>query len=309
MEKIKGLTKSVNKGIVTALVATLVPLVIVAGAGVALGITLSGIFSYETVNYEELTIDDYEPDHEALMKKYKETSPDKYFQTFTPDELVNIALDKVGEHQYVHSVAIGEVTAVMNVKQSIRSYLVKNNNNYFFENISHSTFVSVQKRFYQDETKVDQYNGDYIDAEHAKWKDKVVESLDLKAFEEKWGRNYSRTSIFIISNKTTLEGSKVTPDGDNYVVSLNLDPTTAVLRYVKQMVATSNLADPPKFNSMQVDFTIDKDLNLLKTYTTENYDVKSFGLTSKGTKAHLAETFYYDEVMELPDLQTDCSYQ
>ena len=76
MEKIKGLTNSVNKGIVIALVATLVPLVIVAGAGVGLGIALSGLFSYETVNYEELTIDDYEPDHEALMKKYKASTAD-----------------------------------------------------------------------------------------------------------------------------------------------------------------------------------------------------------------------------------------
>lgn len=309
MEKINGLKKVINKAVTLGLVATILPIVIVAGAGVALGITLSNLLSYEGVNYDDLTIDDYEPNHAALMKKYKETSPDKYFQTFSPDELANIALDKVGEHQYVHSVAIGEVTAVMNVKQSIRSYLIKNNNNYFFENISHSAFVSVQKRFYQDETKVDQYQGDYIDAEHAKWKDKVVESLDLKAFEEKWGRNYSRTSIFIISNKTMLESSTVTPEGDNYVISLNLDPTTAVLRYVKQMVATSDLAEPPKFNSMQLDLTVDKDLNLIKTYTTENYDVKSFGLTSKGTKAHLTETFYYDEVMEFPDLQTDCSYQ
>lgn len=309
MYKIKGLKKVINKAIVIGLVANILPLVLLAGAGVAIGITLSNLLSYDSVNYDNLTINDYEPNHAALMKRYKETKPDKYFTTFTPDELANIALDKVGEHQYVHSFAIGEVKAVMNVRQSVRSYTIKNNNDYFYETISHSSFVSVQKRFYQDATKIDQYVGDYVDAEHAKWKDKVVESLDNATFEEKWGRTYARPSVFIISNKTILDGSLVKQDDNNYVITLNLDTTTAVLRYIKQMIATSDLAEAPKFNSLELNLTVDKNLNLISTYTNENYDVKSFGLTSKGTKANVLETFYYDEVMEFPDLQTDCSYQ
>ena len=308
MEKIYGLNKLIRKATLIGLAVNILPIAALAGAGVATGIILSDFFSYETVDYGNLTIEDYEPNKEALMKKYKATNPDKYFSSFKPEELANIAINKVGEHQYVHSVGIGTVTAVMNVKQSIRSYLVKNNNDYFFENISHSQFVSVQKRFYQDESKVDLYLGDFVNEEKADWEDSVKESLSLPNFEEKWGRTFSRASIFIISDKTVISGSTNKQSDGNYVITLDLDPTTSVLRYVKQMVATSDLADPPKFNSMKIDITVDKDLNLLKTYTYENYDVKSFGLTSKGTKANLEETFHYDEVVELPDLQTDCIY-
>lgn len=285
---------------------------ICAGAcalGVGGGLLLNHFLSYNGIDYSNLKTDDYEADVNKLMAKYHATKPSNYLSTFKSHELVNIATAKVSEHNHVKSIGKGLVIATMNVKQTIRSYYQKVGDTYFFENISNSKVVSVNKRFYQQNDEVALYLGDKKNEESATWNSEAKETLNLVDFETKWGRNFQRSSILIISDRTTYEDqSSVTQDGDYIKVSLELDPMTSVIRYVKQMVATSDLDAPPVFHKMHIDMVLDEELNLLSSTTDELYDVKSFGITAKNSHGSLQEVLTYDVPEELPGLDENIIY-
>ena len=174
------------------------------GAGIATGIILHNFLSYEAVDYTALAIEDYEDDLDKLITKYNKTDSSKYFTTFQPYEMAAIGRYKVTQHNYVKSISIGEVHAAMGVKQSIRGYYLKDESDYFFESISKSKIVGVNKRFYQDKEKVDIYNGKGSEVDKATWSIEDKETQTIPEYEEKWGRDLTRCSNFIISSKTTL---------------------------------------------------------------------------------------------------------
>lgn len=275
----------------------------VAGMGVATGLVLNYYLNYEYRDYGAYKIADYEEDINVTLNKYNRTSKANYLTALEPYELANIARYKVEQHQYVKSIGLGSVKASV-VTQTINSYYQKSQDTYFFENISLG-FTNIFKRFYQKGDMVDQHRG----SDFATWNHEPFESLNLEQFEEKWGRNLSRSSIFIISSKTVLaDQCSATKVGDEIHVSLELHPITSVLRYVKQMVATSDLDAAPNFHKMHIDMVLDEDLNLLSTKTNEVYDVKSFGITAKNSKGYLQETLIYDVPEELVGLDEACDY-
>lgn len=279
------------------------------GAGIATGIILHNFLSYESVDYTALNIDDYEDDIDKLITKYNKTDSSKYFSTFAPYEMATIGRYKASQHNYVKSVSIGEVHATMGVKQSLRGYFLKEGNDYFFESISKSRIVGINKRFYQDDEKVVTIYGEGTEIEKATWSEEGKEVQTIAEYEEKWGRNLSRCSNFIISSKTTLmDQTSMKKEGNDIVLSLELDPLTSVLRYVKNMKAMSDLDDYPVFHKMHIDMKLDSQLNIKWVKTEETYDVKSFGITSKNTFGSAEETFTYDQKEEIPDLNTDCVY-
>lgn len=279
------------------------------GLGVATGLILHHFLSFDSIDYSGLAIEDYEDDMDALVNKYNKTNSSKYISTFAPYELASLARYKVTQHTYAKSVGIGLVNAAMGIKQTIRSYYIKDNNNYFFESISKSKIVGVNKRFYQDSEQVSIYTGSGSDPEKATWNENDKEILTLKDYEDIWGRELSRCTNFIISSKTSIiDQCSAKKDGNNIILSLELDPLTSVLRYVKNMKAMSNLDDYPVFHKVHIDMKLDEDLNLLWTKSDEAYDVKSFGVTSKNTTGGMEETFSYDIKEDFPDLTTDCDY-
>lgn len=281
-----------------------------ASAGVAGGIILGNVLSpIADVDYENMTIADYEDDANVLLKRYSKSQSGNYLKDFKPYELASIARAKVGQHENVHTVGIGLVNATMGVKQTIRSYYIKDNDQYFFENISKSAFAKINFRFYQSGQEVETYEGSGEEITRADWPDNPTETSSLSEYEEKWGRDLSRTSILIISSKTVLndQSSAVEKDGQIHL-SLELDPITSVLRYVKQMKSTSKSTKYPTFHKMHIDMVLDKELNLLSSKTAETYDVEAKGLTSKNTTASLEETFTYDQNEVIPEIHTDCNY-
>lgn len=274
-----------------------------AGLGVGTGLIFNYFFNDGGRDYSGYVLDDYEEDMVGLMKKFSNTPKSSYLKSLTPSDIANVARYKLEQHEYVKSVATGNVKASI-ANQTILSYYQKSQDTYFFENISLG-FIDIFKRFYQRDGAVDEHEGN----DYAVWEETPKIHYDLTQFEEKWGRNLSRSSIFIISNKTLIkEESSVTKVGNEIHLSLELDPITSVLRYVKQMVATSDLDTSPVFHRMHIDMVLDEDLNLLNSVTDETYDVKSFGFPVKNAKGSLKETFIYDIPEDLVGLDEACDY-
>lgn len=114
--------------------------------------------------------------------------------------------------------------------------------------------------------------------------------------------------IYIISNKTVLETSSYELNGETLKLSLDLHPIYSVMKYVKQMVMTSDLGREPTFHEVHLDLQIDKNLVLQTVDIKEVYDVQSFGVTSKNTVGELHEVRYYDLNEDIPELTQKLSY-
>ena len=113
-------------------------------------------------------------------------------------------------------------------------------------------------------------------------------------------------SIYIISSKTVTNGD-VKETGDGYEVTIELDTSNSVVRYVKQMMQTSNLSKPPVFHDVKLTYTLDKDLNLLKSVSDESYDVYMFG--KHNSKGHVVDTYIYEDGTKIPSLTEDALYE
>ena len=285
-----------------SLVYRIITLVCLAGMLVGVGFSLFYFLYFEAIDYSKYTPSQFEDDQVALMEKYENTAKVDYFDTFKPYELANIAVNKLGQHEYAKSVAKGVVHAAIS-DQRTDSYYQKSKDTYFFENISLG-FKQIYLRFYQTLDEVLQYRGNAN-----AWNKTVDKRYNLTSFEDKWGRNLSRYSIFIVSSKTTLmdQTTKTKQDGKIYL-SLELHPIYSVLRYVKQMMATSDMETPPSFHKMHLNLTLDEDLNLLHSRTEEKYDIHMYGINIPNASAYLDETLIYDVPEEVPTLDEACDY-
>ena len=278
---------------------------LLVAVGIAGGMIIGQEVFASNIDYGAIDVSSIEDDQIALMKKYERTSSSAYKSTFKPYEFVNISLNKLGEYQSIHKVTTGAVVAA-GVTQDIRSNFVKEGDNYFMENLSQSSMVKVAWRFYQDKDSVEAYKGSLNNIESAKWKKDSKEDYNLTDYEETWGKTLDKGSIYIISSKTVTSGDvKETDDG--YEVTIELDTSNSVVRYVKQMMQTSNLSKPPVFHDVKLTYTLDKDLNLLKSVSDESYDVYMFG--KHNSKGHVVDTYIYEDGTKIPSLTEDALYE
>lgn len=272
--------------------------------GVTAGILIGQEFFHQDIDYANMDIEHLEDDNDALYQKYQKTDSSKYKSTFKHYELVNISLKKVSEHANVYTVGRGAVDAA-GVKQTVRSNYVKNGDSMFFENISASSLVQVAWRFYQKGEEVNIYEGSYKDIESASYSDGKKQSLNKGDYDNTWGKDLTRPSIYIVSSKTVLDGS-VSDNNGGYIVSLDLNPSYSVARYVKQMINVSGLKKEPTFESVHIDYTLDSDLTLKQISIKEHYEVSMFGVhDSIGT---LVEDFTYDSEKPVPAISENAIY-
>lgn len=307
-EKIKS-KPSKKKMIILSSVA-----VVTIALGVAAGTIIGKLVFVPEVDYSNIDINSLEDDQVKLMKRYESSSTssiDEFISKFKPYELVNISLNKIGQHQYVRGVGKGLVTANVSgikVNQEIRSNNVKVGTDLFSESISASSMVKVAKRFYQDKTSVKYYDGKYKEIESCEFSEKSLKgTFSIEQFDEEWGRDFTRPTIYIISSKTIKE-AKANKLEDKITISLELDPFTSVARYVKQMRMTSDLKKDPNFSKVHIDFTLDKNLNLLENTINETYKTYYAGVWAD-TSGTLTEVKHYDEEsLVIPSLSEDSNY-
>lgn len=290
---------SKKKIIITSIVS-----VFAISLGVGVGVFFGQEFLGTRTNYDAFDPLNYEDDIDALYKEYSNSNGD--YSSFEPYELVSIAYHKFELEENSYSVTDGNIAASI-VNQTLRSVSIKNNDLYFNESISQSGIVSVAKRFYQEAGSVATYNGkDIKDGVMASWNEEDKTISNLEDYEDEWGKTLKRSSIYIISSKTVLN-SEVSKEENNYVISLSLNPTTSVLRYVKQMEKMSDLSRKPEFTSVEMKITLDEDLNLVKREIDEVYTVYMMGAHT--SNAHLIDFYYPNVKIDIPSLNTNFNYE
>lgn len=272
------------------------------------GYIVSGYVFKNKRNLDDIS-EDYlmqlEDDGAALLEQFNGANVNSDLtETFSPVQLVDISLEKISKHQYVTSLQYGLVRA-MGQNQTVRAASIKNDSGYFLENISAGA-VSAARRFYQSNDQVKDIEGKKVSTTSAKWSDDNATTRSIEDHISVWGKDLSRPLPLIISSKTINSGT-ATKVGDEYRVSLSLHKDRSTIRYAKQMIAISGVENPI-FESVDVQFLLDKNLNLIKWHSEENYQVDKI-MPGVETYGRLTEYFTYDQQKDIPDLTQNISYK
>lgn len=107
---------------------------------------------------------------------------------------------------------------------------------------------------------------------------KKTEMKTAEAYLEEVGCAATSPVDYIVSTKTVLSEETVSMTAGKNVFKITLSPTKSVSNYVKKMKYMSGLADYPKFNKIEITFTVDDDMNFLEYEVREEYKV-NYGIT------------------------------
>jgi len=291
------------------LATTIIVGVLAIGVGVTAGVVVDKFILGETsVNYDSLKVNDYECDDAATYAKYESCKGSKnYDQHLKGYELVSIGFQNYSKYQNTQSLTYGLVDTA--VQQIIRASSIKENGKYFEESISKSSMVEVATRTYQDENdNIALIRGSNVSSngEIASWPNECVD-YTREEYTTDFGKCPSEPLIYIVSDKT-VASSKVTRDGTDYVVDLEMNNKYSVLKYVCQMKTVSNLKEKPSFSSVHLTFTLDENLLVKKLVSKESYFARiQSGLGSK-CNAILEIYYHVDGTYKIPSLSENVIY-
>ena len=270
--------------------------------GLAVGIILGKMLSDQAYVFDTPIDTGLEADYEGLMQRYNDNSD---VANFKPNEVVNISWLKYASEEHTHSVAHCNVTAAI-VKQKVCSHDVRDGNRWYSESVFYSSIKKGGFRFYQNDNGVSQFKASNPKENcTATWPKESQYDYTKQEFEDKWGKTVDRPLIYVISEKTILNEKMETKDGKWYI-ELDLDPKKSTGRYSRQMIAMSNLEQPPSFDSINLKFTIDMNYNLERLEAHEHYTVYVVG-KNESDSVNVID-YYHNSSETIPDLETDYEY-
>ena len=223
---------------------------------------------------------------------------------------------------YFHIVGNGRVrVSAFGIPISQTVYSEKNfdGNTYTFESISEGTMDIGKCSVMEKPTSLNPNpevmlfsSSDVYTSEGASITDNAVwgnyETYTQDAYIDLAGGLPNGIQTYIISDKTitsTNDSSVITYDEATgyYTFTIELDPITSVLNYVRQVQQTSGLGSAPTFESVKQTITIDGEWNLISISIEERYSVL-YGGISAGCSGTLTSYYYLNqpELIDFPDL-------
>ena len=293
--------KHLSKG-KKALIQYSIIVVVAITVGITAGVVLKKKLGPVETDYTGFNPEAFRMDSKALVKEY-EANKNK---NFTPAELVNIGLEKYRSCENSYSIGVGLADTI--VKQTIRNFQIRNGDQYFEEQISKSSMVSLANRAHQvSDDKVNVYKGKAKDTEVSEYSDNKKE-YNLEGFKESWGKTLPEMFIYLICEDTVLdEGTSITKKDGTIRVELNLDPEIASYYYKLQMQSLSELSALPTFEYLRQTYIFDNDMNLLHSIFDEKYQATMSGITA--TIVNNLDYYYHaNEFIKIPDLGETLNY-
>ena len=222
-------------------------------------------------------------------------------KTMTATQVFVVAEDNLNNCDY-YSIATkgydGEDQGLIQtiIQQTLSGYRYVNGDEAYFTYLSESSMVSVFKKVSYNP------NGDHVDVYNGKGQITNLEWVHEKGYTnteylEMVGCEAGKPIDYVVSRKTVAEEGEMQREGENYKFTLKLNAKKAVSKYVKKMKWVSGLADYPVFDSVEIDFVVDKDMNFLTIGVKESYSV-NYGITAK-CSGSLRYYFDYEDIEKL----------
>lgn len=294
-----------------------------AGSGIGFGIWFhNSFYGGETVDYGAIDVNSFNVDYNQYYQSYQKEMnsgakvvwEDKY----SPAQMANLALALYAHQDRVLCQGYGTGRASV-VDQEIRSTAIKVGNKFFKESNSLSSIVNIAWRFYEEGDELTTYfgkcKGSNVEVGVFDADEPTVQTKD--EYSAQWGRPISTPIAHVINDRTVLTNdqlhskaygkTEVVKTDSGYVIDLEMDPTTTVIKYIYEMKSLSDLPKFPSFEYCHLVFETDLDLKLSKSLAIEKYFANTGSIGAYVT-CTMTSRYQYDGDIEIPKLSTPCEY-
>lgn len=190
------------------------------------------------------------------------------------------------------TVTTGTVTAkvaVINYDQSIHNTRIVTKDGCYIETISNSSLVKVYEEKYLENNQV------VVRKNHS---DKYT-TITNEVFLEKYGWHPTEFQAYILNEDTILDAT-IEASGENYILTLTLDPVNATPKKQRETKTVGNAKDVPGYKENILTITLTKDWTPVEVDTYEVYDINMPGIGAIRCKCNMVEIIEYGE-FEIPD--------
>ena len=149
-----------------------------------------------------------------------------------------------------------------------------------------------QTRFLYSEDTFVTYNGSLNADGSTTWSEEGLERTK-EEYETAMGTLAYYPIDYIVSTRTVIAQTSEEKVGSNYTYTISLSPKKSVANYVKKMKTMSGLPDYPNFNSIELKFVVDQNMNFQTIAIKETYKV-NYGMTVTCTGTLRYEFSYKD---------------
>lgn len=202
------------------------------------------------------------------------------------------------------------VFGIKNVQKVYSSY-IKNNSQYFKENLTSSSYVSLGERIYLD-GDVTYYRTKELDSpEYNDFSSIEPNIMKESEFDDKYHLSLRESINYNLNNTIDEKTSSIEKIEDGYILNLNLN-NSAIIDYANYMVTTTedniiaSQTDLPSFSKINLTIKIDNSLNFITLQNSENYIVYS-SLSSADTVSNGSTYFFYQEE-KIPSISEGIDY-
>lgn len=282
------------------------------GTGVILKRTLGPVDEHYPPGFDpkEFSPNLYDGDN-AIMNRYNKLSVktiDSMGTNFKDSDIINISLENYRNQEYCWCVASGNANTI--VTQTIRNSQIKNGDEYFEEQLSYSSVVSIAKRSLQHgkEGQIEMFDGSCGGPESAAYGPTPSGTYDKESYKASLGKTLDEMFIYIISEKTVLNSSKK-KSGTDYIINLDLNPNLSTFYYKTQMKNISGLSNLPPFSEVKLTFTVANDLTLKRMLVDETYVATKEGIPVPATTHNIINNYYHAGAkMDIPTSDKSIDY-
>ena len=296
-----------NKLLLTYILTIGISAVAGGGTGIVLKRTIGPIDEHYPPGFDPK---EFSPNVEKIMERYNSLS-DKTFngvKGFSDADIINICFEKYRTQDYCWSIAGGNANTI--VTQTIRNSQIKYANEYFEEQLSHSSVVGVAKRSIQhgSDGAIDAYDGDCTGPETANYPSTASNTYTKEEYKAYLGKTLDEMFIYIISEKTVIDSARST-SGENITIKFNLNPNLSTFYYKTQMKSISGLSNLPPFEEVKLDITFDTNLNLKQMDVDETFIATKEGIPVPAKTHNLINNYYHaGEKMDIPSISENINY-
>ena len=294
--------KKLNKNMKKLLLSYILTVGVCAVAGIGTGIVLKKTIGPIDEMYPPgFDPKEFSPDVDAIWKKYEGLS-DKTIngvRSFSDAEVMNVAFEKFRRMPNCYFYSIGDAKTI--VTQTVRNAFIKNGDEYYEDQISHSSMVALAKRSYQHgkDGPIIVHDGTPRDSEHATFPQTPTKTFEKEEYKEYLGKTLDEMFIYVISDKTTIDSSRTTR-GDDVVIKMNLNPNLSTFYYKTQMLNLSGLSNLPPFEEVKLTYTLSKDLVLKHLSIDETFTATKEGIPVPAKTNDILEYYYHVGEMKIP---------
>ncbi|MBP5444769.1 MAG: hypothetical protein J6Y28_01225 [Acholeplasmatales bacterium] len=184
--------------------------------------------------------------------------------------------------------AIAKVVG-MSYKQDIKNTRIVTNDGCYIETISNSSLVKVHYEKYLKDDQVVIKN----------CKKDSYRTVTTEEFLSEYGWHPTEYQAYILNEETILEAT-IEQAGDNYKLTLNLDPVSSAPKKQIETKTTGGAKGYPGYKKAILTITLDSTWRTLEIATEEVYDINMPGIGSITCKGDMVEVFEYGD-FEIPN--------